>query len=155
MDGFVLFCLSIFHCNFFSPFLRRKAIISITLYISAKFVVSVHAWPKGRKSHSVGVEFHFLSYSTHSFFSMICSWCRLTMQYIILRVNTIWQYSAVTAVIEIWFIITFVYMHLPGDSVQSEEMFFFCYAFKLNHNGGSTLDHQKTGTFLVRLFGID
>lgn len=65
MDGFVLLCLSIFHsflrCHSYYFFSLRKAIISITLHISAKFTVSVHAWPKGRKSHSVGVEFHFLA----------------------------------------------------------------------------------------------
>lgn len=65
MDGFVLLCLSIFHsflrCHSLCFFSLRKAIISITLHISAKFAVSVHAWPKGRKSHSVGVEFHFLA----------------------------------------------------------------------------------------------
>lgn len=65
MDGCVLLCLSIFHsfllCHSFCFFSLRKAIISITLHISAKFTVSVHAWPKGRKSHSLGVEFHFLA----------------------------------------------------------------------------------------------
>lgn len=81
MDGFVFLCLSIFHsflrCHSFCFFSLRKAIISITLHISAKFAVSVHAWPKGRKSHSVGVEFHF-SARTYCFF-MICSWFGITM----------------------------------------------------------------------------
>lgn len=63
----------------FCFFSLRKAIISITLHISAKFTVSVHAWPKGRKSHSVWVKFHFLA-CTCSFF-MICSWCGITMWY--------------------------------------------------------------------------
>lgn len=65
MDGFVLLCLSIFqsflrwHCFcFLSP---GRAIISITHHISTKFTVSLHAQPKGRKSHSVRVKFHFLT----------------------------------------------------------------------------------------------
>lgn len=65
MDGFVLLCLSIFQSFlrwhsfcFLSP---GRAIISITHHISTKFTVSLHAQPKGRKSHSVRVKFHFLT----------------------------------------------------------------------------------------------
>ena len=44
-----------------ASFLWGKPLFPSPLHISAKFAVSVHAWPKGRKSHSVGVEFHFLA----------------------------------------------------------------------------------------------
>lgn len=73
MDGFVLLCLSIFQSFlrwhsfcFLSP---GRAIISITHHISTKFTVSLHAQPKGRKSHSVRVKFHFLTSNTVLFFS--------------------------------------------------------------------------------------
>lgn len=48
MDGFVLLCFSIFYS--FAAILSALFLkISITLHISAKFAVSVHAWPKGGK----------------------------------------------------------------------------------------------------------
>lgn len=82
MDGLVLLCLSIFHsffrCRSFCFFSLRKAIISITLHISAKFSVSVHDWPKGEKAIlSSWISFPRL----HILFFMISPWCGITMWY--------------------------------------------------------------------------
>lgn len=120
MDGFVLLCLSIFHsflrCHSLCFFSLRKAIISITLHISAKFAVSVHAWPKGRKSHSVGVEFHFLArtYCFLWFARGVELQCDILFFFFFLTART--RYSegtAATAVIEILIRNKCVYMRLP------------------------------------------
>lgn len=156
MDGFVLLCLSIFHsflrCHSLCFFSLRKAIISITLHISAKFAVSVHAWPKGRKSHSVGVEFHFLA-RTYCFLwfargvELQCD--ILFFFFLFLTAHT--RYSegtAATAVIEILIRNKCVYMRLPPLRRWPADCGGVFPRMHLNetNNGSSVLDHRKKKT---------
>ena len=141
MDGCGLLCLSIFHsfllCHSLCSFSARKAIISITLHISAKFTVSVRAWPKGRKSHSVGVEFHFPA-CTYCVF-IICSWFGITARYYFTGVPHIarrggdccyWNFDYDKNVC------TCVSPEIAGWLWRC----IFWYAFKLHNNGSSTVD---------------
>lgn len=144
MDRFVLLCLSIFHsflrCHSFCFFSLRKAIISITLHISAKFTVSVHAWPKGRKSHSVGAEFHFLA----------CTCCFLWFvhggNYNVILFHGCTQYSKARQ----WLLLLKFWLWFNLCTCISPEIAswlwgcVFSHAFKVNRNGSSALDHQES-----------